>query len=437
MTGLEIGMLSVALILTLVVVGMPVPLAFLAVSFGAIWLLRGSFDLAVSTMAVSTVDAIADYLFAVIPLFVLMGILVMVADMGRDSYAVANQVFRKVPGGLGISTVGGNAIFAAITGVSVASAAIFTKIAVPEMLRFGYSPRFAVGVVAGSSVLGMLIPPSLLFILFGILTETSIGKLFLGGVIPGLLLAAAFGVVIVAWALWRPEAFGRGRAAAGLDRLQSPWSLAKMIFPIAILVSIVLGGLYGGYITATEGGAVGATGALVIALLKGKLDSKRLWHVLAEAGAITTALLLLIIGANLYSRVLAMTGLPMQFGSWFAALEIGYYGSIAIFIGLLLVLGFLMDAPSILFITIPLVLPVFKAMNVDLVWLGVITVLVTEIGLLTPPFGISIFTVKSALGDSSPITLADIFAGAMPFAAVMLFVTALVVFFPWLATALI
>lgn len=437
MTGIEIGLLSVALILVLVLIGTPVPLAFMVVSLVAVWLIRGDIGLAVSTMAVSTIDAIGDYLFAVIPLFVLMGILVMVADMGRDSYAVANQVFRRIPGGLGISTVGGNAIFAAITGVSVASAAIFTKIAVPEMLRFGYSPRFAVGVVAGSSVLGMLIPPSLLFILFGILTETSIGKLFLGGVIPGLILALAFGVMIVGWALWRPQTFGRGLARQQAESLLGTASLVKAILPIAVLVVIVLGGLYGGFITATEGGAVGASGALAIALLKRKLDWSRFWHVLTEAGAITTALLLLIIGANLYSRVLAMTGLPMQFGTWFAALDIGYYGSIAIFIGLLLILGCLMDAPSILFITIPLVLPVFKTMNVDMVWLGVITVLVTEMGLLTPPFGISVFTVKSALGDTSPITLGDIFAGAMPFAAVMLLVTALVVCFPWLATALI
>jgi tripartite ATP-independent transporter DctM subunit len=437
MTGIEVGLLSVTLILVFVLIGMPVPLAFLAVSFIAVWLIRGDFQLAISTMAVSTIDAIADYLFAVIPLFVLMGILVMVADMGRDSYAAANQVFRRVPGGLGLSTVGGNTIFAAITGVSVASAVIFTKIAVPEMLRFGYSPRFAVGVVAGSSVLGMLIPPSLLFILFGILTETSIGKLFLGGVIPGLILALAFGVMIVGWAMWQPQAFGREPAEQKANPLLGSVSLVKMILPIAVLVLIVLGGLYGGFITATEGGAVGASGALVIALLKRKLNWSKFWHVLVEAGAITTALLLLIIGANLYSRVLAMTGLPMQFGTWFDALDIGYYGSIAIFVGILLVLGSLMDAASVLFITIPLVLPVFKAMNVDMVWLGVITVLVIEIGLLTPPFGISVFTVKSALGDDSSITLGDIFAGAMPFAAVMLLVTVLVVCFPWLATALI
>lgn len=436
MTGLEIGIASVVLILLLVLVGMPVPIAFLAVSFLGVWLVRGDLELAVSAMALSASDSIADYLFAVIPLFVLMGILVMAGDMGRDSYAVANQVFRKIPGGLGLSTVGGNAIFAAITGVSVASATVFTKIAVPEMRRFGYAPRFAVGVVAGSSVLGMLIPPSLLFILFGILTETSIGKLFLGGVIPGIALAAAYGIMIACWAIWRPESFGRGAARPPeAQPLLGAWTLAKMILPIAVLVAVVLGGLYGGFITATEGGAVGSAGALLFAVLKRRLGMKRFWQVLLEAGAVTTALLLLIVGANLYSRVLAMTGLPMQFGSWFASLDVGLYGAMAIFIIFLLVLGCLMDAASILFITVPLVLPVFKAMNVDMVWLGVVTVLVIEIGLLTPPFGISVFAVKSSLDDDS-ISLSDIFAGTMPFTAVMLLLTLLIVLFPWLATAL-
>ncbi|MBI3435964.1 MAG: TRAP transporter large permease subunit [Proteobacteria bacterium] len=435
MTGIEIGLITVALIFVLIIVGMPVPIAFLAVSFVGVWLIRGDFNLAVSSVALSATDSIADYLFAVIPLFVLMGLLVMAADMGRDSYAVANQVFRKVPGGLGLSTVGGNAIFAAITGVSVASAAVFTKLAVPEMLRFGYSARFAVGVVAGSSVLGMLIPPSLLFILFGILTETSIRNLFLGGILPGLVLAAAFCVLIVSWALLRPRDFGHANGGPRPpEHLLGALALIAMIAPITLLVGIVLGGLYGGFITATEGGAVGATGALMIALMKRKLTWARFWRLLLDAGAVTTSLLLLIIGANLYSRVLAMTGLPMRFGDWFAHLDIGLYGVLAVFVGILLVLGFLMDSTSILFIIIPLVLPVFRNLNVDMVWLGVIAVLTIEIGLLTPPFGISVFVVKGCLNDKC-ISIGDIFAGAAPFAIVMLVVVFLIACFPWLATA--
>jgi C4-dicarboxylate transporter, DctM subunit len=434
LTATSIGLMSVAVILGLILVGMPIPIAFLAVSFLGLWVLRGDLNVVSNMLAISASDAISEYVFGVIPLFVFMGLLVMKAGLGRDSYDVANQAFRKVPGGLGMSTVGGNAIFAAITGVSVASATVFTKLAVPEMLRYGYHPRFAVGVVAGSSVLGMLIPPSLLFILFGILTETSIGSLFLGGVMPGIILSVAYCLLILGWARWRPDHLGAGHRADGA--LMSGRELLMRILPITALIALVLGGLYGGFVTATEAGAVGCAGALVIALLKRSLTLRSFWTLVLQTGAITTALLILIISSNLYSRMLALTGLPNMLGEWFQHLDLGLYAMLFIYIGILLVLGCLMDSASILFLTIPLVLPVFKALGVDMVWLGVITIITVEIGLLTPPFGMAAFVVKQALDEKS-ITLTDIFAGSMPFAAVMFSIVMLVIAVPWIATGLV
>jgi len=433
MTGLEIGLFTVVLIFILILLGMPVPITFLGVSFVGIWLLRGNMPLATKMLALAATDSISDYLFVVIPLFVLMGMLVMEAGMGRDSYTVSNQVFRRVPGGLGLTTVGGNAIFAAITGISVASVAVFTKLAVPEMLRYGYSPRFAVGVVAGSSVLGMLIPPSLLFIIFGILTETSIRGLFLGGVVPGILLAVAFCLMIVVWAIMQPTSFGRGAAQTAPEENLSLTSILSMILPIILLIGAVLGGLYGGLFTAAEGGAVGAAAALAIAMAKRSLTLKSFWRLLLNAGSITTSLLLLIIGANLYSRVLVLTGLPAQFGGWFSTMDAPLLGIVAVYLLVLLVLGFVMDATSILFIVVPIVLPVFRELGVDMVWLGVLSVLAVEIGLLTPPFGISAFVVKVSLNNDD-ISIADVFLGAAPFALVMLLVLAIIAYFPWFAT---
>jgi C4-dicarboxylate transporter, DctM subunit len=197
MSGIEVGLASIVAIVVLVYVGMHIAVALCLVSLVGVWLIKGSFALSVNLLALAAYDAVYGYDFAVIPLFVLMGFLVSIAGVGRDTFWAANLLLGRIRGGLGLTTVAANAVFAAVTGISVASAAVFTKVAVPEMLRAGYTPRFAVGVVAGSSVLGMLIPPSLLMIVFGLISEQSIGDLFIAGVVPGIVLAVAFGVQIV------------------------------------------------------------------------------------------------------------------------------------------------------------------------------------------------------------------------------------------------
>ncbi len=438
MSGVGIAFLSIAAMLVLIYSGMHVAIALILLSFVGVWVLRGNFDIASNMLVLAFKDSISDYLFGVVPLFVLMGLLVAVAGIGRDTFEVAAQVFRKVLGGLGIATVAANAVFAAITGISIASAAVFTKVAVPEMIRHGYTPRFAVGVVAGSSVLGMLIPPSLLFILYGVLTEQSVGSLFIAGVLPGILLSLVYCAGIFAMGKWWPSFIG-GRSAESYDTSQdmSIAEMANKLAPIVILVALVLGGIYGGYFTPTEAGAAGALGALLISLIKRRLTWASFWQVLVQTGHTTSSICFLIIGASLYSRMLAMSGMPGWLGNWVIESGMGVTGILIALLFVVILLGTILDSASIMLLTLPIAIPILTSTGVDLIWLGVLVILAVEIGLLTPPFGIAVFVVKATLGPTSPVTLGDIFAGAAPFAAMMFLVLVIVFLFPWLATALI
>ncbi len=432
-----IGLLSVAAMLVLIWAGMYVGVALMLLSFIGVWIIRADAGVAANLLALAANDAISDYVFGVVPLFVLMGLVVSVADIGKDTFDVAEELFRKVRGGLGIATVAANAVFAAITGISIASAAVFTKVAVPEMLRHGYNPRFAVGVVAGSSVLGMLIPPSLLLILYGVLTEKSIGDLFIAGIIPGLVLSGAYVLaILIMGRLWPGFVGGRIERPAERPRLSAGRMTARMV-PVVLLIVLVLGGLYGGLFTPTEGGAVGAAGALVLALLKRKLDWRVLWTVLVDTAHITAAICFLIIAAQLYARMLAVSGVTELLRVLIVDSGLGFPGLLAMFVVVVLLLGTILDSSSIMLITIPLALPALVGFGTDLIWFGIVTLLAVEIGLLTPPFGIAVFVIRATLGADSRIELRDIFAGAAPFAAVMFTVLLLVIAFPKLATALL
>ncbi|MEL7216132.1 MAG: TRAP transporter large permease [Pseudomonadota bacterium] len=433
MTPFEIGLMALGGMGVLVMLGLYVPMALMLCSFLGVWAIKGSPILAERLMALAANDAISSYFFGVVPLFVLMGFIVSEAGLGRDAFDVANAGFRKVKGGLGVGTVGANAIFAAITGISIASAAVFTKIAVPQMMRHGYNPRFAVGVVAGSSVLGMMIPPSLLLILYGILTEQSIGDLFIAGIGPGLLLAVFFAGGIILMAIFAPKAVGTPDEPA--EALSGREVLTKGL-PIATLIILVLGGIYAGFFTPVEAGAMGSIGALLIGFARGSLTLPKLWRVLVDTGLVTAAVCFLIIAAQMYSRMLALSGVPAGIGDFAASADLGFWGLMLIYIAIVIVMGMILDSSSIMLILVPLMLPVVVPMGIDLVWFGIITVLAVEIGLLTPPFGISVYVIKSTLDDPS-ITLGDIFRGAAPFAGMMLLVLGLVLVFPVIATGLV
>jgi tripartite ATP-independent transporter DctM subunit len=419
--------------------GLYIPVALGLVSFIGVWIIRGNVDVPISLLALAAADSVSHYIFAVVPLFALMGLLVSQAGLGRDVYEVANAVFRRLRGGLGIATVAANAVFAAVTGSSIAWASFFTRVSVPEMRRFGYTARFTVGVVAGSSVLGMLIPPSVMLILYAIIAEQSVGDMFIAGVVPGIVLAVAYSLAIIAMAYLVPRFVGgpdgSQDALEDQDAL-SLWQALVKLGPIALLIVVVLGGIYGGVFTPTEAGAAGALFALGIALAKGRLTWSGLWRVLVDTGHITASILLLIIAASMYSRMLGVAALPTALGAWISDLDMGLYGLMAIYVVILIMLGTLLDTASIILILVPLFLPVVEVFEVSLVWFGIVTVLGAEIGLLTPPLGISCFVIKSTIDDDS-ITLLDIFAGAFPFAVIMLLVLLLVIAFPLLSLMLI
>ena len=416
--------------LILIYAGMPIGLALIVLGFAGIWVIKGNTLIAERTLALAASEYLRNYFFGVVPLFVLMGLLVSASNVGKETFQVARWALRRVKGGLGIATVAANAVFAAITGSSIASAAVFTRVATPEMLSHGYTPRFSVGVVAGSSVLGMLIPPSLLLIVYGFLAEQSVGILFIAAVVPGLLLSGAFALLILGMARWRPGWVGD--AAAGQDAAaddESVLSAFLKLFPIILLVALVIGGIYGGVFTPTEAGAAGAAGALVIGLARRRLDWKALREVVIETGHISVSILFLILAANIYARMLALSGLPQQMAEFIGATGLGFAGFVALYVAVLILLGMILDSISIMLIILPLALPVLAQFGGDPIWFGIVTVIAVEIGLLTPPLGITCYVVKSTLKDDR-ITLNQIFLGAAPFAAVMLAVTILLIAVP-------
>lgn len=437
MTPFEIAALSVVAMLVLLLAGFYVGVVLTVVSYIGVWIIKGDPVVANNLLLLAVADSISSYVFSVIPLFVLMGMFVSISDIGKDTYEVANVVFRRLRGGLGVATVAANALFAAITGVSIASASVFTKVSVPQMLRHGYQPRFAVGVVAGSSLLGMLIPPSLLLILFAVLTDQSVGDMFLAGVIPGILLSLMFclGIVVAAYLL--PNAVMRPGALAEQVETQMGFGEAlRKLSPILLLIGTVIGGIYGGVFTPTEAGAIGAFGAFLLTALRGKLSWASLWKVLVETGHVTATICFLIIAATMYSRMLGVAAVPGQLAQWVASLDANFYVILAIYLAIILALGCLIDAASIMLITVPLFLPLFLAFKTDLVWLGVITTIAVEVGLLTPPFGVAVFVIKATLDDRQ-ITIPDIFKGALPFAGIVMLTLLIIIIFPGIATGIL
>lgn len=431
-----IGMLSIITVLTFIALGMPISIALLSVGFLGLALLKRDFGIATDTLSLAAQGTISEYVFATVPLFVLMGLFVSVSEIGSDSFKAAQRAFGHIRGGLGIATVAANAVFAAITGISIASAAIFSKIAVPEMVSRGYTAKFAVGLTAGSSVLGMLIPPSLLLIIYGVLAEVSIGALFVAAIIPGIILATAFALGVIFMARLWPEFVGQPGTSAVTAEKVGRWDSILAVLPVGMLIVLVLGGIYGGIFTPTEAGAAGAFAAMCIALLRRRLTWPGLWDVMRETGQITVTILFLIISASTFSRMLTLTGLPADMAASLSTLGLGLAGFLAGYLLLLIVLGMVLDSTSILLILLPLALPVVSELGGNLVWFGVVTVIGVEIGLMTPPLGLSVYVIKSSLDDPE-ISLGTIFAGASPFIVITLAVTVLLMAFPALSLMLL
>jgi len=434
MDPVTIGLLTIVALVALILIGVHVGVALALMSVVGIWAVRGNIDIAINLLGSTAYRAVMDYVFAVVPLFVLMGLLASRSGATRDLFNAAQVMLRGVRGGLGITTVIANAIFAAITGVSIASAAVFSQIALPEMERLNYDRRFSLGIVAGSALLGMLIPPSVLMIVYGVLTEQSIGRLFLGGVVPGIIVT-----IILSFGIWlmvviRPE---RGGIREDRERLDFRTIVRTALKPwgVFVLIFLVLGGIYGGLFTPTEAGAIGAAGALILVIATGNFTWTNIKEVLLDVGNTTASIFLLLIAAQMYSRMLTLTGLATEFTAWASALPVPPIVVIIGFLMVFILLGMVLDSVSIMLLTVPVMFPVVIQLGFDPIWFGIILIVAVEIGLLTPPFGMVIFAMKSALGDT--VDIEDIFIGALPFLLMLVLALAILVAYPpfvtWLA----
>lgn len=430
-----IGAWSILWMFILLYAGMPVAFALMTSATLGIAALKTDAVVALKTLGLAANGAVADYVFGAVPLFVLMGLVIGRADIGRDALAAVHALLRWVIGGLGVATVLANALFAAMTGISIASAAIFSKVAVPPLVEHGFTPRFAVGLVAGSSVLGMLIPPSLLLIIYGLVAEVSINALFVAAIVPGLMLTAMFAVAVIAVSWSRmPFAIRAPLETTPVVSLGAGAALAKLL-PVAVLVAAVLGGIYGGLFTPTEAGAVGSLLATVLALAMRRLSARALGAALFACAETSGAILFLIVAASMFGMMLTLSGLPGDFAAWIAESELGLSGYTVLYVLVLILLGMVIDSSSILLIMVPIGLPAVLSLGGDPVWFGIVTVIGVEIGLLTPPLGLSVFSIKSALDDQS-ISLNDIFIGAAPFAVLMLVLTLVLILEPGLTRVL-
>jgi tripartite ATP-independent transporter DctM subunit len=430
--------LIVILLLMLVFLGVHVAVALGITSVIGIYMVTGKFRIVEATLASTAAEALRDFTFAVIPLFMLMGEFIGRSGAISDIYVAINRGIRRLPGRLAVATVLGNAIFSFVTGVSIASAAAFSRIAYPEMKSFGYDRGFALGAIAGSSCLGMLIPPSVLMIVWGILTEQSIGRLFLAGVLPGALLVFLFLAYIIAVALLRPDRVGeaatRPRAKIAPAENIASLQVAGSIGGIGFIITAVLGGIWFGYFTPTEGAGAGAALALLLAFAKG-MRGRELRDAIFAVGRTAAPILILLLMAALYSRTLAMTGVTNAIQTFFLETGLAPWMILATMVLVWFLLGMVIDSISIMLLTVPIFEPLATALGYDRIAFAVVGILAIEAGLLTPPFGLLVYTVKAAIRDSE-VSVRTIFRSSVPYWIIMLIGMTAIVIFPEIANFL-
>jgi C4-dicarboxylate transporter DctM subunit len=426
----------------LIALGVHIAVALGLASAIGIYLITNNFHVVQAMVASTATEALRDFNFAVIPLFMLMGEFILRTRAIEDIYVAINRSLKRIPGRLAVATVLGNAVFSFVTGVSIASAAAFSRIAYPPMKKMGYHRNFALGAVTGSSCLGMLIPPSVLMIVWGILTEQSVGQLFLAGVLPGLLLASFFILYIFATALIWPETVGEKRRGAATEvsdtvalsevEIRPPMTVFVSIAMITALVTFALGGIWAGFFTPTEGAGAGAAAALIFAFVRG-MRGKELMEAILSVGRTAAPILLLLLSAALYSRVLAMSGLTNAVQTLFLESGLSPLQILLIMLCIWVVLGMFIDSISIMLLTVPIFSPLAITLGYDPIGFAIMGIIAIEAGLLTPPFGILVYTVKATIRDRD-VTLGGIFWGAAPYCIVMLGMFFLLAAFPQIAT---
>jgi tripartite ATP-independent transporter DctM subunit len=426
MTPSVIGLLGVVALLALLVCSLPVAIAMALVGVaGYAAVISGKAALAM--LSADLYDVFANYNLTVIPLFVFMGQVSFHSGISRRLFAAANSWLCGLRGGLAMATVGACAAFGAICGSGPATAATMAAVALPEMRRYKYDDALASGTVAAGGGLGMLIPPSVVFIVYGILTEQSIGKLFIAGVIPGLLVAALFCAVISLLCHMNPKLAPPAVRVAWRERFRSLWGVLETL----ALFAFVMGGMFAGWFTATEGAAMGAVGSVAIAAAGGNCSRGMLWQAAQETIRTSCMVMVIVAGATAFGHFLAVTGLPMQFAGWLTDLPVPAWAIIILILLFYLVAGCFIDSLALILLTVPIFFPVLTNLGYDPIWFGVMIVLVTQMGVITPPVGVNVYVVS---GIERSLPLQTVFRGAMPFLFALAVACGLLMVFPGLAT---
>ena len=423
MAPITTGIVGTLGVFVLLFLGMPIALALMLIGFCGIWYLT-SLHAALPVVARTVYEVSSSYSYMVIPLFLVMGSFASISGSIEDLYDTFDKWLRRLPGGLAAATIAACAGFSAVSGSSVATAAAMSGIAYPEMRKYNYSPKLATGTIAGGGTLGFLIPPSIGFVVFGMLTEQSVGKLLIAGILPGIILALTFIVLVVlqvkrdpSLAPINPEPVSWGEKILAL----------KNVWEIAIVFLIVMGGIYLGWFTPSEAGAAGATLLFLFALLKRKLTFKNLFGALQESVRVSAMVLFLIAGATVYTYFLGLSTIPVQLVGWVAGLAVSRYVILAAILLVYLFLGCFIDAVSMMVLTLPVVFPLILQLGFHPIAFGVLCVLMMDAGLITPPMGLNLFTIA---GTAKDVTMEEIYLGALPFVIPILIVVVIVAAFP-------
>jgi len=425
MTPVHAGILGFVVLVALMLVRIPVGFVMTLIGFAGFGFLV-SWNASLNLLIRDFFSVFNSYNLTVIPLFVLMGQIAHYSGISGRLFNSANKFLGHLPGGLAIATIGACAGFSAICGSTSATAATMASVALPEMKKYQYDPAMATGVVAAGGSLGILIPPSTIFIIYGIMTEQSVGKLFVAGILPGILLTLLFVATIVLWTKIQPGICGRAPRTTWRERFASLTGVIETF----ILFAVVMGGLFVGFFTPTESAAIGALGTIVIAFVGGNLRWRHVMNALQETTRISCMIMVIVAGATVFGHFLAVTTIPTQIGTWAANLPLPSPVVIAIIIAVYLLLGCLMDSLAMIMLTIPIFFPVVVTLGYDPIWFGVIIVLVAEMGVVTPPIGINVFVVAGVARD---VPLQTIFKGATHMLAALFVAAVLLIIFPEIA----
>lgn len=426
MDPVTIGILGVVVLVVIFLLGMPVGLAMGLVGAAGFVATKG-WQAGMSILVRDFWEVWSGYGLTVIPMFVFMGSVAFYAGMSGRLYQGAYTIFGKWRGGLAMATIVATAGFSAICGSTSATAAAMGKVAIPEMRRYGYDSGLACGCMAAAGSLGIMIPPSTIFIVYGILSEQSIGKLFVAGVVPGLILATLFILAVYIWASFKPTSAPAGGATTLKQKLLGLSGLVEMVF----LFALVLGGLFAGLFSPTQAAGVGTAAAIAIGLIRRQLDFRKFWLAIKDTLLITAMIMTIVAGATVFGHFMAVTGIPRAASDFLGGLPMPPTAVMILILAMYLVAGMFMDSLAMVTLTVPILYPTVVALGFDPIWFGVIVVLIVEMGVITPPVGINVYIIKGVAPD---VPMGRIFRGAVAFLGGMIVLAALLLVFPELAT---